>query len=89
MYRHKNICIICIHTQTHGLSYELYANIHLFFSFFVIRRGFLRRLSLFFKLIFIGIRLLYNVVLVSATQENESDIYIFTIPPPFLDFLPI
>ena len=33
-------------------------------------------LSLFFKLTFIGIELLYNVVLVSTMQQNESAIHI-------------
>ena len=36
----------------------------------------LRYFSFFFKLIFIGIQLIYNVVLVSAVQQSESVIHI-------------
>ena len=42
----------------------------------------------FFPLIFIGVELLYNVVVVSAVQQSESAICIHT-SPLFLDFLPI
>ena len=42
----------------------------------------------FFKLIFIGVYLIYNVVLVSAVQQSESviHIHIFTL---FLDSIPL
>ena len=43
---------------------------------------------LFFKLIFTGVWLLYNVVLASTEQQNESAIHI-QVSPPFLDFPPI
>ena len=39
-------------------------------------------------LVFIGVELLYNVVVVSAVQQSESAICIHT-SPLFLDFLPI
>ena len=39
-------------------------------------------------LVFIGVELLYNVVVVSAVQQSESAIFIHT-SPLFLDFLPI
>ena len=41
-----------------------------------------------FKLIFIGVYLLYIVILVSTVQKNESVIHIH-ISPPFLGFHPI
>ena len=34
----------------------------------------------FFKSIFIGLQLLYNVVLVSTTQQRESAIHIYPLP---------
>lgn len=42
---------------------------------------------LVFKLIFLGMYLLYSVVLVSAIQENESAIGM-PVSPPFGDFFP-
>ena len=42
---------------------------------------------LLFLINFIGIQLLYNVVLVSTVQQSESAICIHM--SPFLDFLPI
>ena len=49
---------------------------------------FLFHFPFFFKLIFIGVQLLYNVVLVSTVQQSESAIRIH-ISPLFSDFLPI
>ena len=43
-------------------------------------------IALFF--IFVGVQLLYNVVLVSDVQQRELAI-LFTYSPPVLDFLPI
>ena len=45
----------------------------------------------FLKLIFIGVQLLYSVVLVSTAQQSESAIriYIYIYIPSFLDFPPI
>ena len=40
----------------------------------------------FLKLIFIGVQLFYNVVLVSAVQQSESAVCMHI--SPFLDFLP-
>ena len=37
-------------------------------------------MNAFLKLIFIGVQLLYNVVLVSAVQQSESAICIHTSP---------
>ena len=45
------------------------------------------QLILFFKLIFSGVELLYNVVLVSTVQQSESAAPVHI--SPFLDFLPI
>jgi len=44
---------------------------------------------LFFKSIFIGVSLVYNVVLISAVQWSEPAICIYICICPFLDFLPI
>ena len=44
-------------------------------------------LFIFFLLIFIGVRLLYSVVLTSAAQQNESAVHI-QISPPFWTALP-
>ena len=38
-----------------------------------------------FLKIFIGVQLLYNIVLISDVQQNESAMHI----PTFLDFLPV
>ena len=43
----------------------------------------------FIKLIFIGVPLPYNVVLVSIVQQNESTVCSHISPPSLLDFLPI
>ena len=43
--------------------------------------------SFSFLLIFIGVQLLYNIVLVSTVQQSESAIGIHI--SPLLDFLPI
>ena len=51
----------------------------------LLKHGF--KLLFIFKLIFIGVKLLYNVVLVSTVQQSESAIYMYV--PSFLDFFPI
>ena len=43
-------------------------------------------MGLFFKLIFIGVGLIYNVLLVSAVQQSESVIHISTL---FKNYFPI
>ena len=40
--------------------------------------GYPQKLSALLKLIFIGVQLLYNVMLVSAVQQNESAVHIHT-----------
>ena len=42
----------------------------------------------FLKFIFIGVLLLYNIVLVPAVQQRESAVHVY-LSPLFSDFLPI
>ena len=48
--------------------------------------GYPQKLSAFLKLIFIGVQLLYNVMLVSALQKTESDIHIHISPLFWISF---
>ena len=52
----------------------------------LVSRG--RKLGFLKKLIFIGVQLLYNVVLVSAVEQSEPAVWLTT-SPLFLDSLPV
>ena len=65
--------------MNHIFCFHSFVNGHSFFLFLF---------SYFLKLIFIGVQLLYNVVLVSIVQDSESAIHKY-ISSPFLAFLPI